>query len=273
MMTALFLCLLFSLLTLPFVNAANANNYFCRGCATVIEHTWQNTLPIIQSFSASKTAGSTANTTFDIQNLVVKKLCTTSSTKFHVKSSLRYTEEIRDTCAQMVNTNPSIVSGSISGTFPELSKLYERTESVCMNQMDLCSAPSMEQLEAFKNVNECEMCQIIVDDMTDTLTRCKGSNMYLTKTHVWGHIDDGCSMIQARYPPSISGALQTACDNLFEDYEEEIADAFTSKVDNPAKIICGKMGKGVCKNMKGNWKINPLLKSPFSLQQSPNYDL
>ena len=190
-MTALFLCLLFSLLTLPFVNAANANNYFCRGCATVIEHTWQNTLPIIQSFSASKTAGSTANTTFDIQNLVVKKLCTTSSTKFHVKSSLRYTEEIRDTCAQMVNTNPSIVSGSISGTFPELSKLYERTENVCMNQMDLCSAPSMEQLEAFKNVNECEMCQIIPQVATmDICIRTKGVCiiMSILYMHILYHI-------------------------------------------------------------------------------------
>lgn len=97
--------------------------------------------------------------------------------------------------------------------------------------------------------------------------------MYLTKTHVWGHFDEGCAMIQARYPPSISGRLQSACDELIEEYEEEIAEAFLSRVDTPSKVICGKRGSGVCRNQQGNWKLKADLKSPFSLQQSLNYDL
>ena len=109
--------------------------------------------------------------------------------------------------------------------------------------------------------------------MQDTLTRSKGSSMYLTKTHVWGHFDDACVSIQGRYPSSIAGRMLDVCDELMDEFEERVAHVFVTKSGSPAKELCGRNGLGVCKNQMGEWGVDKPLKSPFSLQSSNNYDL
>lgn len=55
------------------------------------------------------------------------------------------------------------------------------------------------------------------------------ATMYLSKTHVWGHFDDACTMIQARYPKSISSRMIDMCESLLDEYEEDIADVFLKR--------------------------------------------
>ena len=111
----------------PTIFASNSNNYFCRGCAVIVEQTWQGTMPILSKFQQSQVAGSSTNKTVDIENLVVRTLCGPKGKReqrFYPKHDLAYTKEIRDTCNQVIDRNAAVISQGIAGTFPPLSKLY-----------------------------------------------------------------------------------------------------------------------------------------------------
>ena len=45
-------------------NWPRANNYFCKGCATVMEHVWRGADPMVSRISSRITAGSQANATW-----------------------------------------------------------------------------------------------------------------------------------------------------------------------------------------------------------------
>tara|TARA_B100000795_G_C22681722_1_gene392015 strand:- start:88 stop:810 length:723 start_codon:yes stop_codon:yes gene_type:complete len=240
-----------------------------------MEQTWINTLPIIKRFQSSQTAGTSSNATIDIENKVVRQLCGANNheqSRFHSKHKLHYTEEIQDTCTQLIDKNAKVISQELKGTFPSLSNLYQRTKDLCVTKLDLCDVPNENMFESNKH-SKCDLCKMVVDDFTDTYTRSKGSTMYLSKTHVWGHFDDACTMIQARYPKSISSRMIDMCENLLDEYEEDIADVFLKRQKNPAKQICGKKGMNVCKNQQGQWGVDKPLKSPFSFRPSLNYEL
>ena len=181
-------------------NASNAQNYFCRGCAAVVETTWQRTLPIIQKFSASQVAGSTQSAKFDIEGKFVQTLCgvgTDGLSMFSDKHPLRYISDMRDTCKQIIEKNSKVISTGLAGTFPELSHLYDRVKEICVDTMDLCDPPvEAPFVSGSAGLNQCDYCKMVVDDMKDVLTRSKFSPNYLSKKHVWNHFDEGCSMLQ-----------------------------------------------------------------------------
>ena len=178
---------LFSLLlcattaTTTFSQSSNANNYFCRGCATVVEHTWQQTLPLVMKFKRSQIAGTSANTALDIEHGVVKQLCGKASrtlNRFHPSHELKYTTVIQDSCTQLVDVNARVLSSGIAGTFPELSQLYSRTMEICSESMNLCDAPTPTQLEAYRTANPCDVCQMVVDDIQGTVNHtCDGHGL------------------------------------------------------------------------------------------------
>ena len=54
--------------------ASNADNYFCRGCATTMEHVWRGADPMVARISSRLTAGAQANASLDIKGLVVDNM-------------------------------------------------------------------------------------------------------------------------------------------------------------------------------------------------------
>lgn len=281
------LVLLLSLMREKPVAASNANNYFCKGCATVMEHVWRNAEPMIQRISSKVTAGSAANATVDIKGLVVDGICKESiladgfdtsnlGGRFSESHHLAYVSTIRDACTQMVDKNAQVIAGAFSGNFPDLADLYTTMYDTCVTQQDLCNAPEEDVAnDEISGLDKCESCKSVVGDTVGVLTRSKGSADYLSRKHVWSVLEEECSFIVSRFPKRIGLRLQEACQDLLQDYDEDIVDVLSSADSNPVRTICGKQTARMCRKGKEN-KWSSFLKSLFhasSDAQATHYEL
>lgn len=247
--------------------ASNANNYFCRGCATTMEHVWRGAEPMVARISSRMTAGAQANASLDIKGLVVDRICTEAvlqdgfgtsnlGARFEKDHRLRYVGTIRDACTQMVDKNADVISGAFAGNFPDVAGLYDATYATCVTQQDLCDGPEEEEEEAaVAELDQCEGCKSVVADIAGVLTRSKGAPEYLSRKHVWAVLEEECTFIVARFPKRLGLRLQESCQDLLQDYDEDMVDVFASADPNPTRTICGKQTARMCRKGKGNnWK-------------------
>jgi hypothetical protein len=226
----------------------NAGGYFCKGCSVVMEHTFHDLNKKMERLQGSIAAGVEKEIKINIREEIVLPLCEKNSFQ-------AYTKEIKDACKQIVSKNAHVVDHAFKGFRQNYNDLYKRTNTVCVQEMNLCSGePSEIDLG-----NKCEVCLGVVQDIQAVLTRKKGSKDYLTRKHIWSSIEAECQEIVFRFDGRVGRKMQSMCENLLDDYEEEIADAFFSGNENPGKLICGKAGARMCKKRKGDWvgKLSP----------------
>ena len=249
------------------VPASNAGNYFCRGCATTMEHVWRGAEPMVSRISSRITAGKKSEATLDIKGLVVEGICSEAvlqdgfgtsnlGARFEDSHRLRYVETIRDACKQMVDKNAGVISGAFGGNFPDLAGLYDATYKTCVTQQDLCDGEKEEvEEEGAIELDKCEGCKSVVADIAGVLTRSKGAPDYLSRKHVWGVLEEECTFIVSRFPRRLGLRLQESCQDLLQDYDEDMVDVFSSADPNPARTICGKQTARMCRKGKENkWK-------------------
>jgi hypothetical protein len=237
---AVIFCLFF---TTGMVAGSLGNNYYCKGCATVMEQTWFTAMPLVDRARRGVEGGIQADVAVDIENEVVKNICGNQFNRFQITHPLRYNKAIRDSCSQITSKNADVVATGFYGTFPDAYELYLRIGEVCVAQMDLCDPP----LEGtFANLDECSRCKIVINDMQGTLTKAKGSNEYLSAKHVWNMLENECQLLPSRYPKTTALELQETCEQLLEDYDSLIAESFKARDKQPGKMVCGSTGANMC---------------------------
>merc|ERR1711991_592532 len=101
--------------------------------------------------------------------------------------------------------------------------------------------------------DKCELCLTVVQDIKNVLTRKKAADVYMTRKHVWAVMEDECQHIVFRFQGKTGRRLQSMCEELMDDYEEEIAEALLDG-NNLGKKICGKQAANKCRKRKGNWE-------------------
>ena len=239
--------------------AANAGGYFCRGCATLMEHVYTDTEEWIDRIKVGTTAGVTKSLNLDIAGKIVKPMCEKPFYK-------DYTEEIQDACKQITEKNAHVVSESFAGdNAASAENMYARIKQVCVDKMDLCEEKEglYESFGQKKKrggriaVPRCDKCLAVVQNIKDILTRKKGSQGYLRPKHVWHVLENICTQILYHHPPHFHMELQEACENLLEEHDEDIADVFINiglgEKNEPGKIICGKSMNAACSKRMGDW--------------------
>ena len=259
-------CCLF--LTTGIVAGSLGNNYYCKGCSTVMEDTWSAAQPLVARARLGVGNGLQANITVDIEKQVVKPLCGEHRFNRYQKTHpLAYSVPIRESCSQITSKNADVVAQGFYGTFPDPYELYLRVAEVCAARMDLCDPP----LEGtFANLDECSRCKIVINDMQGVLTKAKGSAKYLTSRHVWNMLESECQMIPSRYPKAPALELQETCEQLLEDHDSFIAETFTKKDTQPGRRVCGSTGTNMCQTKPGvEQKWDHAYTSPWLLEGPP----
>ena len=250
--------------------ASNGDNHFCRGCATTIEHAWHEIDELLAGFETHVVAGVQQNVTIDIDGRVAKHLCDKPYWK-------DYTAEVKDGCKQIIEKNPFVIREAFGGEKATPSTIYDKIRYACAERMDLCDAPTAEMIEerygpAGTRMSACDECLTVVREVQDVLLRKKsGTRYYLSRKHVWATLEDACTLVLAHHPPPHAARLQERCEQLMEQFDEEMADAFANyafdDVTAPARAICGREAAALCRNRQGDWEG---ARSPWSA--SPSYD-
>ena len=155
--------------------------------------------------------------------------------------------------------------------------IYDKISYACAERMDLCDRPTEADIEeryAASNgrMAPCDECLTVVREVQDVLVRKKsGSRYYLSRKHVWAVLEDACTLVLAHHPPPHAARLQERCEQLMEEFDEDMADAFANygfdDPSAPARAICGRAAAGLCKNRQGDWDG---VHSPWAA--SPSYD-
>jgi hypothetical protein len=226
---------------------ANADGYFCKGCGVIMEHAYHGVKNLIDQRQQYLTAGVSEKIELDIRGKIVEPICD----KLEFKD---YTFEIKETCSQVIEKNAGVVAHAFTEMKGEYGyeKLYDMTNSICEERMHLCEK-GKDVIEWKEDKDQCQLCLDVVQDIQNVLTRKKGSKTYLTRKHIWEVLEAECAEIVFRFGGTRGRRLQSMCEDLFDDYEDEMASAFLSG-ESPGKNICGKSGAGKCKNRKGQWK-------------------
>jgi hypothetical protein len=260
-----FLCSVF--FAVGTVNGSLGNNYYCKGCTTVMEETWSAAMPMVDSVRALPEAGTQLDVRVDFENKVVKHLCGNRYNKFQKNHPLAYNVRIQESCLQITSKNADVVAKGFYGTFPDAYELYLRIGEVCVAQMDLCDPP----LEGtFANLDKCSRCKIVINDMEGILTKAKGSPEYLTSKHVWNMLENECQLLPSRYPKASAHGLQETCEQLLEDYDSLIAETFKSRDKQPGKRVCGSTGANMCpKEEQSKEAWSHAYTSPWLLEGPP----
>lgn len=259
-------CCLF--LAIGSVTSSLGNNYYCKGCSTLMEETWSAAMPLVARARLGVEGGAQADVTVDIETQVVKHICGSRfSNRYQKNHPLTYTVPIRDSCSRITSKNADVVAQGFYGTFPDAYELYLRIAEVCVARMDLCDPP----LEGtFANLNECSRCKIVINDMEGMLTKAKGSAKYLTSRHVWDMLENECQMLPSRYPKASALGLQETCEQLLEDYDSFIAETFKAGDKHPGKKVCGSTGTNMCPTKLGEeQKWDHDYTSPWLLEGPP----
>ena len=270
----------------PAAQASNADNYFCRACATLFEESWHASEPIVAKLRANLAAGHAKNVTVDLKGRVVQKIC--DQGRFRPTDRLAYTDRIRDGCAKIVEQNDWVVAEGLSGKeFPDLADLYPRTYWACVEKMDLCDPVPLkahafdpvlfeDKLPGTSKLDECERCKAVVADIIGVLSRSKGSPKYRTREHVWSVLEDECVHIVSRFPKHVGLRLQSTCENLLEDYEDELVGFFAGQDGDPFEAICGdpgKLGTRMCRRGVENRPFTKFVRSPYHKDSTHTFEL
>ena len=175
--------------------------------------------------------------------------------------------------------NADVISEAFAGNFPIVAGLYDATYATCVTRQDLCDGLDAEDDEteeaAVSDLDKCEGCKSVVADIAGVLTRSKGAPGYLSRKHVWAVLEEECTFIVARFPKRLGLRLQESCQDLLQDYDEDMVDVFSSADPNPGRTICGKQTARMCRKGKGN-KWNEFRRSVFhaaSGAPGAHYDL
>jgi len=254
-------CLFFTAVT---VDGSLGDNYYCKGCATVMEQTWSAAMPLVARASTGVEGGVRTDINVDIEKQVVKHLCGNHFNRFQKNHPLAYNAPIRESCSQITSKNADVIARGFYGTFPDAYELYTRIAEVCVAQMDLCDPPLE---DTFANLDECSRCKIVINDMEGMLTKAKGSTEYLTSKHVWNMIENECHVLPSRYPKASALGLQETCEKLLEDHDSLIAEAFKARDRQPGKTVCGSTGTNMCpKKKSGEHTWDHAYTSPWLLE-------
>ena len=248
-------------------HASNGDNHFCKGCTVTMEHAWHEIDELLADFQTHVTAGVQQNVTIDIDGRVAKHLCDRPYWK-------DYTQEIKDGCAQIIDKNSFIIREAFHGDKATPSMMYDKIRFACVERQDLCDPLTPElarERYGAKRMGACDECLTVVRGVHDVLLRKKGSPGYLSRKHVWAALEDACTLVLAHHPPPHAARLQERCEQLMEEYDEDMADAFANydfeDATAPARAICGRAAAGLCKNRQGDWAG---VMSPWA--SSPSYD-
>ena len=251
-------CICMCLLSQLVASKSNAGGYFCKGCAVVMEHTFLQVIEKMQFMEANTPAGEEKEVRVDFEEEIVKPLCTSAL-------FLDYTREIKDACKQIVDKNSRVVANAFSKPKSDYSFLYDKIQMVCgEDRMNLCD---MDEVQV-DLTSKCDMCLTIVQDIKNVLTRKKAADVYMTRKHIWSVLEDECQHIVFRFQGKVGRRLQSMCENLMDDHDEEMAEAFLEG-NNLGKNICGKNGANFCRKRKGQWsgKDSPFMQVPGSARE------
>ncbi len=248
------------MLLLPKVSVAksNADGYFCKGCAVVMEHTFLQVVEKLQFMEANTPAGEQKEVKMHFDKEIIEPLC--DSNVF-----ADYTREIKDACKQIVDKNSNVVATAFVNAKSNYNYLYNKIQDICgEKKMNLCDDDEVD----IDYEDKCELCLSVVQDIKHVLTRKKAADVYMTRKHVWAVMEDECQHIVFRFKGKIGRRLQNMCEELMDDYEEEIAEALLDG-NKLGKKICGKQGANKCRKRKGNWegKSSPWMQVPRSARE------
>ena len=197
-----------------------------------MEHTFLQVIEKMQFMEANTPAGEEKEVRVDFEEEIVKPLC--NSALF-----LDYTREIKDACKQIVDKNSRIVANAFSKPKSDYSFLYDKIQMVCgEDRMNLCDNDEV-QVDL---TSKCDMCLTIVQDIKNVLTRKKAADVYMTRKHIWSVLEDECQHIVFRFQGKVGRRLQNMCENLMDDHDEEMAEAFLEG-NNLGKISVARMAQ------------------------------
>jgi hypothetical protein len=231
---------------------SNADNYFCRACGVVMEHMHRTLTAETEKLRARVTAGSTESVKIDTPSMA-RALCDDNTFK------KKHDDFIVEGCKEIVDKNADLLADIFAGEPPTPSTTYARTVDACITKMNLCD----ERTLPTKPLDRCEACLAVVQDIHDVVLRRKGKRSYKTRKHIGDLLDEECTDIALRHPPAIVPSMQEACEDLVSDFEKQVIQSFTytGPAHDPARMLCGSGGLGVCKGRKGVWTG---VRSPFA---------
>jgi len=154
-----------------------------------------------------------------------------------------YAPHIRKGCEKILSSPNSRQIFSIfnNGTLGPANVVARKT-SVCSGLMKMCDE---KPTPTRTSLTKCRSCAEVMEDLHLSLRRSnrqltfggdklrkkmtKNQDGYLSRRHVASALEDLCSQLELRHPPSIKDELEEVCETLVSEYSDDILNSFMAQ--------------------------------------------
>lgn len=202
----------------------------------------------------------------DMESALLQSLCKGAA-------YLPYADHIKKGCADLLNANGTHILRVFSGGKLRAEDTVNRKHTICAEMMQVCPV-----VKPPKKVSKCRACAEAMQDLHFLLRRsinllwskttdgpnghsspalrdAKGIQHRFSRKHIIIEIQELCYDMENRHPPAVAAEVQEVCEQLVEDYQEDIVKYFAPyqqgsaighQHPNPARAVCVESAK-MCK--------------------------
>ena len=232
---------------------AHGDNMGCIGCAITMEHAFEKVARYANERGMKMSLTEQATEEVNMAELF-------HGLREEVPEYLQYSARVGSTATEMTTRWSNVMAVAYAGDEPVETDVYNKTHFVCVKQLDYCDDQPVPPVTLFND--KCEACKAVVADIAMVVYRKKaGWELYRTKTHVYQVLDRARTSSVLRIPPALHSRFSSACDDIVEEYEHEIASAIIADPEASVKAVCGPAVAGAC--AKGHKGYDKAWLSPF----------
>jgi hypothetical protein len=256
MLSAVLLFMRGSELSSIYVGASEVTNNLCQGCAVLIETAHHK---IVHHDKHGK-----PGTELQLGEWLDRHC---SSIEFKV-----YNSQVVKACSELKKHHVAIARPFKQKKFnkfvePTPRNLYQRTLQLCNRQFKHCGRAADPPL-TFQS-DRCAQCKSLASDINDIMNRKSEWSKYRSRAHAGNVVEATCIDLPMRFSWPAARKLQAFCDDMVEEYEDEIITAAVSAATETEMIAqtCGTITKSCSK--KELMDVESIWRSPFHATNVP----
>jgi hypothetical protein len=118
------------------------------------------------------------------------------------------------------------------------------------------------------DTDRCAQCKSMAGDINDVMIRKSRLSNYRSRAHAGNVLESVCVDLPMRFPWPAARKLQAFCDEMLEEYEDELITSIVGSTTEPQLVdeVCGKITNS-CK--KTQLADNVIWRSPFNAINQP----